>query len=267
MDRLPKIRGLIIDMDGVLWRGNEPLPGLHELFRAMRRLALPFVLATNNASASPSTVGEKLASMDVEIKHEEILGAAQATSAWLSQQQPAGTSVYVIGENALCEALSSAGYKLSTRSDGVHAVVVGFDREVNWSKLKEATLAIQEGALFVGTNPDPSFPFERGLAPGNGAVLAALEAATGIKPVIIGKPEAPLFEQALERVGSPPEKTLVLGDRLETDILGGARAGLLTGLLLTGVTKPEDLADSSIQPDLVFKDLPEFLDQLTEAFS
>jgi 4-nitrophenyl phosphatase len=267
MGRFPDVRGLIIDMDGVLWRGVEPLPGMRELFSTMRRLALPFVLATNNASASPTSVGGKLASMGVEIKHEEILGAAQATSAWLSQQQPAGTSVYVIGEAALREALTRAGYKLSAHSDDVNTVVVGFDREVNWSKLTEAALAIHAGALFVGTNPDPSFPFERGLAPGNGAILAALEAATGVKPVIIGKPEAPLFEQALERIGSPPKQTLVLGDRLETDILGGKRAGLMTGLLLTGVTKSEDLAGSSIQPDLVFTDLPDFLDQLTEAFT
>jgi 4-nitrophenyl phosphatase len=265
MDRVANIRGLIIDMDGVLWRGSEPLPGLHDLFSTMRGMSLPFVLATNNATASPASVQVKLASMGIEIRREEVLGSAQATVAWLLEQQPPGTSVYAIGEKALCEALNQAGFELPAQSDGVSSVVVGFDREVNWSKMKEAASAIHAGALFVGTNPDPSFPYEHGLAPGNGAILAALEAATGAKPMIIGKPEAPLFEQALERIGSPPETTLVLGDRLETDILGGNRAGLQTGLLLTGVTQRDDLADSPIQPDLIFKNLPDFLDSLLEA--
>lgn len=265
MDKVPKVRGLIIDMDGVLWRGREPLPGMHDLFSTMRRASLPFVLATNNASASPASVQAKLASMGVEIHRDEVLGSAQATAAWLREQQPPGTSVYAIGEKALCDALQQAGYQLPMRSDGVHSVVVGFDREVNWRKLKEAASAIHAGALFVGTNADPSFPYERGLAPGNGAILAALEAATGVNPVIIGKPEPPLFNQALERIGSPAQATLVLGDRLETDILGGKRAGLRTCLLLTGVTRRDDLAGSSIQPDWIFEDLPDFLKSLTEA--
>jgi 4-nitrophenyl phosphatase len=265
MDRFPKIRGMIIDMDGVLWRGKEPLSGMPELFSMMRRMTLPFVLATNNASASPASVQAKLAAMGVEISREEVLGSAEATVAWLSQRQAPGTSVYVIGEDALCDALAQAGFKLPTRSDGVRSVVVGIDREINWSKMTEAVLAIRAGALFVGTNPDPSFPFKRGLAPGNGAILAALQAASGVKPVIIGKPESPLFEQAMQRIGTAPEETLVLGDRLETDILGGKQAGLRTGLVLTGVTSQDDLADSPVQPDWVFDDLPDFLNVFAEA--
>ena len=173
--------------------------------------------------------------------------------------------MYVIGEHTLHKTLSRAGYDIRSLSAGVRAVVVGIDRQVDWSKLTEASLAIRAGAMFVGTNPDPSFPTERGLAPGNGAILAALQTTTGVKPVIIGKPEPYLFRQALARLGTPPEATLVLGDRLETDILGGKQAGMPTGLLLTGVTRQEDLAGATIQPDYVFEDLPGFLKAFSES--
>ncbi len=260
-----EMRGLIIDMDGVLWSGKETLPGAADLIATLRRRSTPFMLVTNNASASPTSVQEKLQTMWVDVQQEEVLGSAEATTVWLSEQQPPETAVYVIGENALHKALAHAGFELRSRAEGVRAVVVGIDRQVDWKKLTEAALAIRAGALFVGTNPDPSFPTERGLAPGNGAILAALQAATGAEPVIIGKPEPYLFEQSLARLGTPREGTLVLGDRLETDILGGQQAGLPAALLLTGVTRREDLADSPIRPDWVFESLPDFLEAFSES--
>ena len=265
MGTVSEMRGMIIDMDGVLWRGKEPLPGAPDLFIALRRRSVPFMLVTNNAGASPAGIQAKLQSMEVEVKQEEILGSAEATVAWLGERQARGTAVYAIGEDVLREALLQAGFKLSSGSDGVLSVVVGIDRQVNWDKLTEAALAIRAGATFVGTNPDPSFPTERGIAPGNGAILAALQAATGKKPVIIGKPEPHLFNQALARLGTPPQTTLALGDRLETDILGGQQAGLSTALLLTGVTSREDLSGSRIRPDWVFDDLHSFLEAFGEA--
>ena len=262
---LSEIRGLIIDMDGVLWRGNEALPGAVDLIPALRQKSIPFMLVTNNASASPTNVQNKLHTIWVDIEEEEVLGSAEGTTVWLGEQIEPGTAVFAIGESALHTALARAGFDMRARAEGVRAVVVGIDRQVNWRKLTEASLAIRDGALFVGTNPDPSFPTERGLAPGNGAILAALQAATGVEPVIIGKPESHLFEQALARLGTPPKATLMLGDRLETDILGGHRAGLPTGLLLTGVTRREDVANTPIKPTWIFDDLPSFLEELRKS--
>lgn len=267
MTNLSEMRGLIVDMDGVLWRGKQSLPGAADLLRMLRRRSIPFVLVTNNASASPTGVRAKLQGMGVDVREAEVLGAAEATAAWLADHQARGTPVYVIGEAALRTALSHAGFQMASRSDGVHSVIVGLDRQVNWHMLEEAALAIQAGALFVGTNPDLSFPTERGFAPGNGAILAALQAATGAMPVIIGKPEPHLFTQALDRLGTPAQATLALGDRLETDILGGQRAGLPTALLLTGVTRREDLSVSPIKPNWIFEDLPGFIGALSESWT
>ena len=267
MDAVTNARGLIMDMDGVLWRGTEPLPGVAELIETLRRRSIPFLLVTNNASASPEGVQRRLRTMGAEIESHEVLGSTDATVEWLRNRLPPPAPVYAIGEAALHEALTHAGYDLHQHSDGVSAVVVGIDRQVDWSKLTEASLAVRAGAIFVGTNADPSFPMERGLAPGNGALLAAIQTATGIDPVVIGKPEPYLFTHALQHLGTEPGLTLMLGDRLETDILGGQRAGLGTALILTGVTRRDDLQHASIQPDWVFDDLPSFLEAFSEADS
>ena len=142
------------------------------------------------------------------------------------------------------------------RLDDVEAVVIGFDRQISWEKLTRAALAVQNGALFVGTNPDLSFPLEQGQAPGNGAFVRVIELTTGIKPVIIGKPEPRLFDLAGERLGFVPDLILTVGDRLETDVLGAQRAGMATVLLLTGVTSPEAAAASEIKPGWIFDNLP-----------
>jgi 4-nitrophenyl phosphatase len=267
MDAVYKARGLIMDMDGVLWRGEDSLPGVAELFESLRRRSIPFLLVTNNASASPEGVQRRLRIMGAEIETHEVLGSSDATVAWLRNRLPPPAPVYAIGEQTLQDALTHAGYDLHQRSDGVSAVVVGIDRQVDWSKLTEASLAIRAGAIFVGTNADPSFPMERGLAPGNGAILAAIQSATGTDPVVIGKPEPYLFTHALQRLGTDPEVTIMLGDRLETDILGGQRAGLATALVLTGVTSRDDLLNASIQPNWTFDDLPSFLEAFSDAES
>ncbi len=256
MHDIRETQGLIIDMDGVLWRGKTPLPGLQAFFSLLRARGLPFILATNNATATPEAIQRRLAGSGVSIQPQEVMTSALATAAYLKERLPAGAAIFVIGEDGLQQALQAAGFRLQTYADGSQAVVVGMDRQASWSKLAEAAYALQSGAQFIGTNPDPSFPTERGLAPGNGALLAALERATGLKPTIIGKPEPHLFRQALARLGTPPGHTLVVGDRLETDILGGRQAGLSTALLLTGVTRRDDLAGAPVQPDWVFEDLP-----------
>ncbi|HEX9681204.1 MAG TPA: HAD-IIA family hydrolase [Anaerolineales bacterium] len=262
MPDLSAMRGWIIDLDGVLWRGESPLPGAADFLDRLRGRGARFVLATNNATASPASVIRHLRRFGARARSEEVLTSAIAAAAYLEGVLPAQAPVYAIGEAPLRAALAQRGFRLLDRADGAQAVVVGLDRRVNWRKLLEATLALRAGALFIGTNPDPTFPHERGQVPGNGALLAALRAASGREPTIVGKPESPLFRSALDLLGTRPEDTVVVGDRLDTDILGGQRAGLHTALVLTGVTRREALPGVSPSPDWVFDGLPDLLRQL-----
>jgi 4-nitrophenyl phosphatase len=246
----------ILDMDGVLWRGEASLPGVGEFFDLLRRLGKSFILATNNAMTTPDRIVDRLAGAGARIGLQDVLTSAQATAAYLRKQLPAGAPLFVIGEEGLQQALQQAGFTLLDQGAGAAAVVAGMDRKATWEKLAQASLAIGKGAAFFGTNPDRSFPVEGGFVPGAGALLAAVQAATGVAPQVIGKPETPLFLEAIERLKSQPSQTLVVGDRLETDILGGQRAGMQTILILTGVTSRDMLARSMIQPDWVYHDLP-----------
>ncbi len=259
MRELPTIQGMIIDLDGVLWRGQTILPGVPELFSALRAEGVRFVLATNNASETPAAYRSRLQAGGVNVEEAEILTSAIATANYLGGVLEPGSPLFVIGDEGLRSAIKGAGYRIIDGADGAKAVVVGMDRTVCWAQLAEATLAIRSGAHFVGSNPDPSFPTERGQVPGNGAILAALQAASGIEPTVIGKPEPHLYRQATRLLEVDPDKTLILGDRLETDILGGLRLGAPTALMMTGVTAKADLEESEIQPDFVFEDLPAFL--------
>ena len=252
---LHSISHLIVDMDGVLWRGDEPMPGLREFFAFLRRRHIGFVLATNNSSRLPEQYVAKLARFGVEVAPECVLTSAQATAAYLAGFAPPGTRVYAIGGEGVRQALEQRGFVL-TGEEAAH-VVVGWDRHLTWDKLATAALLIHAGAEFIGTNPDTSYPTERGPVPGNGAQLAALETTTGIAPVIVGKPEPPMYEEALLRMGARPETTAVIGDRLDTDIAGGVRAGLTTVLVLSGITTEADLAGSAVKPDLVCANIEE----------
>lgn len=262
MTGLANIRALIIDLDGVLWLGDTPLPGLRDFFQLLEERQLPFVLASNNATATSSGVQAKLQRMGVEVSASRVVTSADATAGFLQRRLPSGSAVLVVGEDGLRMAVAAAGFLLHDRADGAAAVVVGLDRQATYASLTEAAFAIRQGALFVGTNPDPSYPTERGLAPGAGALLALLETATGIAPVIIGKPEPYLFQHALQSLGVEAGATAVIGDRLETDVLGGQRAGTQTILVLTGATTELALAESPIRPTWVFAGLPELTDAL-----
>ena len=265
MRQLSDIKGLIIDLDGVLWRGRTFLDGVPEFFSFLRTNSMPFVLVTNNSTATPKSVAERLEGAGVQIDPVEVLTSSLATAAYLQDRFPSGTTIYAIGEDALKGALSSAGFLLQDSADGVQAVVMGFDREISWTKMTEASIAIQSGAIFVGTNPDLSFPLERGQAPGAGAFIRGVQLTTGLEPIIIGKPEPRLFDLARDRLNLASEQILAIGDRIETDILGAHRAGLTAALLLTGVTSSDQAAASKIKPDWIFDDLPSLTRELTGA--
>ncbi|NIM92477.1 MAG: HAD-IIA family hydrolase [Anaerolineales bacterium] len=261
------VAALIIDLDGVIWRGDLLLPGVNQFIETMRNRSIPYLFATNNATATPQGFCEKSRILGLDMKPEEVITSSDATASILSEKLPSGAIVYVIGEQGIRQALQEASFHITHSADKAQAVVVGLDRDVNWEKLAEAAYAINNGALFIGTNPDHSIPTERGMAPGNGALLRALEVTTGVSPFVVGKPQPYLYLEALERLGSPAEKTLVLGDRLDTDILGGIRAGTPTALVLTGATTREDLPESKIKPDFLFNDLDDLVHQLWGAAS
>ncbi len=252
---LHPIHHLIIDMDGVLWRGDEPMPGLQEFFAFLRQHSIDFVLATNNSSRLPEQYVAKLARFGVEVRPERVLTSAQATAVYLATIAPPGTRVYAIGEEGVRQALEQHGFVLTDEEAAY--VVSGWDRQLTWDKLATAALLIHAGASFIGTNPDTNFPTEKGPVPGSGAQLAALETTTSVAPVVVGKPEPWMYEEALHRMGARPETTAVIGDRLDTDIAGGVRAGLTTVLLLSGISTQADLAASPIKPDLVCADIGE----------
>lgn len=251
--KLKDIQAVVLDMDGVLWRGRTPQPGLVELFDFFAAHDLPYILATNNSTNTLDVFVQKLAEMGVTITPDCLVTSAIATIEYLKETYPNGTKVHLVGEAGLFQLMLEAGFPSVMAEADV--VVAGLDRDITYEKLRRATYLINDGARFIGTNGDLSFPMPDGLAPGAGSILASLQASTGQEPFVIGKPEPIIFDMALAQVGVAPEHTLMIGDRLETDILGAQRAGLQTALVWSGVTSPEILAASDIQPDMIFDDI------------
>jgi 4-nitrophenyl phosphatase len=255
MAKLTDITHLIIDMDGVLYRGDEPLPRLQEFFTFLRQCSIPFILATNNSTRTPQAYTEKLARMGVEISPSEVLHAGQATARYLAQEYPRGTRVHVFGMPSLRTALEEEGFVLA--DEDVELVVASMDRAVTYEKLKRASLLIQAGARFIATNLDPTYPSEEGLAPGTGTMIMALQTASGIKPKAIGKPEPTMFNLAMAQMNARPETTATLGDRVDTDMLGGRRAGLITICVLSGSSSRAEA--ETFGPDFIFEDIAALL--------
>lgn len=257
------IKNLILDMDGVLWRGDTPMPGLVDFFALLRRLEIGFVLATNNASKTAEQYAEKLSRLGVDVPPWQILTSAEATASYLSQRYAAETGVYVVGEPGLHDALRAKGFHIITpqqveEGKTVPLVVVGFNRHTVYYDLAMAALLLHKGATFIGTNPDVSFPSELGPLPGAGSFLAFISTATGVEPAaIIGKPSPTIFREAVERLGGTTADTAMVGDRLSTDIAGAKAAGLSTILLLSGISSRADLETAGVEPDYIFEDIRE----------
>lgn len=256
MQALSKITHLIIDMDGVLYVGNQPMPKLCEFIAFLREQSIQFVLATNNSTRTSQDRVEKLASMGVTVSPDEILNSGQATARYLTREYPWGTRVHVFGMKSLKDAITAEGFIMA--DEAVEVVVASMDRDVTYEKLKKATLLIRAGARFIATNLDPTFPSEEGLQPGTGSMIVALETASGVKPTSIGKPEPIMYELAMDQMKADPETTAVIGDRVDTDILGGKRAGINTICVLSGSS---DRAEAeAIGTDMIFEDIGHLLD-------
>ncbi|MGV8027265.1 MAG: HAD-IIA family hydrolase [Anaerolineaceae bacterium] len=254
------IKAVILDMDGVLWKSNEPLCELNELFQKFKANNLQFLFATNNALRTVPQYVEKFNSLGVQVAEEQILTSSIATGYLLSKDFPEGGPVYIMGAPALQATLLE--YNFSFTEDHPIAVVGGLDPEISYDRLKKASLFIQSGIPFYFTNSDATYPTPEGFYPGAGTFLAALETASGVKAKIAGKPQPFLFEACLQRLGTTPAETLTIGDRLETDILGGFNAGCKTALVLTGVSTRQDLLNWSPKPDFVLDNLMQLFDDV-----
>ncbi|MBN2471702.1 MAG: HAD-IIA family hydrolase [Anaerolineae bacterium] len=247
---LKHVKVAVLDGDGVLWRGSTLLPGVPEVFDFFEQAGIPYILATNNSTQTIQAYVDKLAALGISAGPENVVTSATATADYLQATYGHDIRVHIVGEPGLHEIMLAAGYaNCMTDAD---VVVAGMDRDLTYEKLRRATLFIRNGATFIGTNGDLTFPVPEGLAPGAGSLLAALEASSGQKPMIIGKPEPTMFEMALRRAGVAPQDAIMVGDRLETDILGAQRAGMQTALVMSGVTNEAVLQQSDIQPDGVF---------------
>lgn len=251
---LAPIRYLLIDMDGVLYRGQTGLPGGPELIAFCEERGIGYLLMTNNSTLTPAQFAQRLAGMGVRVPESAVMTSGGATAAYLATLAPAGTRVNVVGEAALITALEQRGFVMAGRD--AEYVVCGWDKGITFEKLKTACLAIRDGATFIGTNGDKTYPLEKDIIPGNGSLLAALTAATDVEPIVVGKPEPIIFQQALSALGARREETAILGDRLETDILGGRRAGITTIMVLTGISSAAEAVAYEAPPDLIVDDLP-----------
>src|SRR5262245_7143253 len=214
---LRAVRGVLFDMDGVIYVGTRPLPGVQEAIDYLTSTGRAFLFITNNASKTPEQFVERLAEMDIHVRPEQVLGSAEATASWLAAQVadqgwPRGP-VIVVGQDGLKVALRKNGFELTTDPNAAAYAVAGINFELTYRELADATLAIRAGARFIGTNSDASYPSERGPLPGAGSILALLATATGQEPLVIGKPNRGMYEQAMARLGVTADQTLMVGDR------------------------------------------------------
>lgn len=232
------IKALILDMDGVIWKSDAPIGDLPEIFARIRARELKFVFATNNGTRTPDQYMERLASLGVQVEAWQIVTSALGVANMLAKTFPRGSKIFVIGEDGVRAALLAEQFELLSVEDApqAQAVVFGIDRSISFQKMAEAALLIRRGIPFYATNPDKTFPTPRGEIPGAGAWISTLVTATDVEPIYAGKPFPFMMELSLERLGTKKEDTLVVGDRLETDIAAGQAVGCPTAVVLSGVS-------------------------------
>ena len=255
------IKTFLIDGDGVLWRGDRPMPGLDHFFEIIDTRGIRWALLTNNNTRTVDEYLVKLAGFGIEADASQIFSSSTATADYLKNKYGPGAAVHAVGMRGVIETLQDSGFDVTYGEEmpehDVVAVAAGMDRGLTYDKAKVATRLILGGAEFVATNTDGTFPTPDGLSPGTGMVIGALRGTTGVEPTVIGKPQKAIFEAALAALSADKAATAMIGDRLETDILGAQRVGILTIGVLSGVTSPEQMASSDIQPDVVYDSIAE----------
>lgn len=264
---LKEIKTLLIDGDGVLWRGSEPMRGINRFFEVVRSRDVAWGLLTNNATKPREHLVERLVSYGVDVTVEQIFTSATVTAEYMRQHYPAGAAVFVVGELGVQEALRDAGFTVYTGEEkpsvDVAAVVAGLDRQVTYQKLRIATLLVRSFDVpLIATNPDKTFPAKEGIVPGAGSIIAALEAATGRDALVMGKPSPVMYQVAMHQLGGELSSTVMVGDRFDTDIAGALLLGMKTVLVLSGVTTREEAERSEIRPDLILEDIGALAEEL-----
>lgn len=241
-------RGYLIDMDGVIYRGNEMIPGAIEFVAMLRANGTPFLFLTNNSQRTRRDMSTKLQRMGFDVEERHVFTCAMATARFLAAQKPGGTA-YVIGEGGLLNALHANGYSIVDHD--ADYVVVGEGRTFTFEMVEHAVNLVMEGAKLVATNLDPNCPTPRGTRPGCGAITAMIETATQVKAFSVGKPSPIMMRQARKELGLSSGQTTMIGDTMETDILGGVQMGYRTVLVLSGGTSEKDLGNYGYKPDLI----------------
>lgn len=260
---MEKPKGLLIDLDGTLYHGRNRIEGADLLIERLKELQIPFLYVTNNSSRTPEQVAAHLLEMGIPALPEEVCTSSLAAAEYIAEESP-GAKVAMLGEEGLREALLSAGLTIVEQSP--EYVIQGIDRSFDYEKLTRAVRWIQEGAVSILTNPDLQLPSDTGLMPGAGSLGAAVEAASGVKPTVIGKPSSILMKYASDRLGLPPEETYVIGDNIRTDIAAGVHAGCKTVLVMTGITTDRNMEAhmeaAGVTPDYICRDLSEVISLL-----
>lgn len=252
-------RGYIFDLDGTLYRGEEVIPGAPPTVGELRRRGCGVVFLSNKPLERREVYARKLTRMSIPASPEDVINSTLALTRYLAREMP-GACVFPIGESVLSEELTAAGVSLCDQPEEIDVVVASFDRTFDFHKLNIGFQALRRGARFLATNADPTCPVEEGEIPDAGAIIGALEGCSRRRvELVVGKPSSLIVEMALERLDLPVDACLMVGDRLETDILMGHRAGMTTALVLTGVTRRENLAGAPVQPDYVLDNVAQVL--------
>ena len=257
--------GFLIDMDGVMYRGNQLIPGAAQFVAELLARNVPFLFLTNNSQRTRRDVAVKLKRLGIDVTDDHIFTCAMATARFLAAQKPNGTA-YVIGEGGLLHALHHNGYSVVDHDPDY--VVVGEGRSLSFEMMEAAVRMIDAGAKLIATNPDNNCPTAQGLRPGCGAIVAMLEAATGRKAFSVGKPSPVMMRMARKQLGVEADQTTMIGDTMETDILGGVQLGYRTILVLSGGTRQEDVPRFAFRPDMIVDSVADLISSLpTPEFS
>ncbi len=249
--------GFLIDMDGVVYRGDKLIPGADKFINELIKRNIPFMFLTNNSQRTRRDVATRLSRMGINVQESHIYTCAMATARFLALQKPNGTA-YVIGEGGLLYSLHCSGYAIVDHDPDY--VVVGEGRTYNCEMIEKAVQMIMKGAKLIATNPDPNCPTPAGIRPGCGAIVSILEMATGKKAFSPGKPSPVMLRAARKELGLTTNQTIVIGDTMETDILGGAQMGYKTILVLSGGSKIEDLENYAYKPDMIIDSVADLLE-------
>lgn len=253
---MKKYRGFLLDLDGTIYRGNEPIPEAVRFVAELRKRNIPYLFLTNNSSTSPAKVADRLSGMGIPTKGDEVYTTSMAVANYLKDHARPGASLYAIGESGLLVELEQAGYQFT--ADQPDYVVVGIDRTFTYEKLAIAAKAIRQGARFLATNNDAALPTEHGLTPGNGSLVAAVAVASGTEPIVVGKPEPLIVDYALRQLGLAKSETLLIGDNLHTDILAGINSGVDSLLVYTGYSSADDVKRFQIEPTYAAENLTQW---------